>query len=422
MPATTIRKDESPSNERAVVLLQDAAQQLEKRTGDILYPCTSILTEADVQNHQILITYDEPNNQIKFSFALKPEAWISAVDSISSEGAHHGNIIFGNPNLSDSSFVLSESVYRQVGNTHLQVATATKGEAIISAAEGYVQIAVPVINSQINESLTAAASDITQAMELLNLSMWVEPVSEDSLSAWIQESYTAQNGANLQEHTVTIDEVYPGYFAPVVIDRAQELKEEFGQFALYHYFAERMLLPLAKTGVIYSKLGRMQRGLINTSAQSVQTDFETGGALGAFTTCVTEQRLQHKQANGYDLTAHSIVAILDPSEMDRTDYRALPYDWYGSKEEAGLTPREFIEFVSTDPDASRNEVVFNTGVKIKAFAVPQGRRTEVISLLTSEGVTEMNGKPIEECIIEASTQLDWLNIAWREQTTSIAVV
>ncbi len=414
MPVTTIRNDESLSNEQTIALLHNVAQQLEMKTGESLYASTGILTEADTQNHQILIVYDELNNQIKLSFALNPDAWIKAIDSISSKGVKHGNIVFGNPNSSDTSFILSESIYHQVGNTHIQISTATKDNSPISAAAGYVQITVPVTSSQIIESLTTAAPELTQAMELLNLVKWAEPASEDTLNAWMQESYTTQNGTNLHKHSVTIEEVYPGYFVPVVQNRAQELSEEFGRFALYHYFAERMLLPLAKTGVIYSKLGRMQRGLINTSAQSVQADFSTGGALGAFTTCVTEQRLRQKQEGRYDLTVHSIVAIIDPKEMDRTDFRALPYDWYGSSNEVGLTPREFIKFVSTDPEASRNEVVFHAGVKIKAFAVPEGRRDEIVSLLTREGVTEMNGTPIEECIIEASDQFDWLDIAWQE--------
>lgn len=421
MTRGTQSKNETSSSERSVYLLQEIASKLVEHSGDVLYPSASILTEADVQNHQILVIYDTSCNQVKLSFALKPDAWTDVLENPSQDEVQYGSIFFGNTSSDEESFLFSESIYRQVGTTHLQVAKATKGDLVISAAVGYVQLAIPVKEDGLSTSLALAADDINEAMELLGLSMWASPATENTAHAWMLETYTAQNSINVGRDKMAIEEVYPGYYVPTVVGRAQELKAEFGRFALYHYFAERMLLPLAKTGVIYSKLGRMQRGLVQTSAQSVQTDFETGGALGAFTTCVAEKRLKEKEERDYDLTVRSIVAIIDPNEMDRTDYRALPYDWYGSSNEPGLTPRDFLQFVSTDPDASRNEVVFNTGVKIKAFAVPQGRREELVALLKSEGVNEMNGKPIEECVIEAHTQLDWLNIAWQEQIQSIAV-
>jgi hypothetical protein len=404
-----------------LLLLDEVAARLKLQETGPLYPYTTILTEAPVKDHQILVIQDTTTQQLKFSFILGENAWQEAQEGISRDDkSSMGQIAFqdrNNPMV--NGFIFSESFYKQVGHSHIHVATAKKDGKRIQAAEGFVQVSIPLGSNDIGSVLKAATPDLTQVMETLGIPNWDYPLSEVTQTEWMQQAYTLQSGSNVNKHEVVVEEVYRGYSTPVVVGRDQELAAQFGRYAIYHYFAEKMLIPLAHSGVLLSKLRRMQLGATAASGNSTQTDFETGGACGAFTTATVQRRVQSEIEKGYDRNVYSIVAIVDPTELNRTDYRALPYDWYGAADEQGLTPEHFINFVATDPNASRNEIVFRNGVLIKAFAVPQGRRNEIIEYLIDNGITQMNGKPIQDVIFEADTQLSWFDIAWREHSTSI---
>lgn len=134
-----------------------------------------------------------------------------------------------------------------------------------------------------------------------------------------------------------------------------------------------------------------------------------GGADNVFTRIMNaEQRSK--------IQNHAVV--LKPEIFDRTDWYAYNVDSYGSTNEAHfagrLAPEEIFQRTMGDLDhySTDNEQMFRTGIGveyIEAIEVDELDRDELLEGLYQKGLSEVNGRPIEEVILarEFDDDDDW---------------
>jgi hypothetical protein len=151
------------------------------------------------------------------------------------------------------------------------------------------------------------------------------------------------------------------------------------------------IVTILKEGLLSSR-ERYQRGKFIKGA-STSVDFETGGADGVFV----------RMRTGAVSSGGSMFMVeIDPSEMGRMDKWAFNDDRYGRADptlnRVGL--KQVREIIGNGSLSSSNEVMFQGAIAPESFrAVRAGEaRSLVLEKLRREGITEINGIPIEEFI------------------------
>lgn len=185
-------------------------------------------------------------------------------------------------------------------------------------------------------------------------------------------------------------------------------REEFGFYAIYHTLYGNALVRVLKSGGVLSTYDRLSRG-IDVESKSPGIDLLTGGGFKVFTRMVTQTGINVSR----DCDAGGGVLIFKPDLLDRTDWFAYPRDRYGSLSEIDLeermTPEEIFDYInkegSFDEDAQsvKNEQMFNRGIGIEFFyryAVHSSElRDGVLAELRAEGISRINGEPIEAFVV-----------------------
>lgn len=200
---------------------------------------------------------------------------------------------------------------------------------------------------------------------------------------------------------LTRQEVFPGYSTYVENGKYEEYLAKYGEDVRAVHMLNSMSVDsvyrVLTTGLM-STTERFSRGVVKNGISSV-LDIDSGGADNVFTRIMNaEQRSK--------IQNHAVV--LKPEIFDRTDWYAYNVDSYGSTNEAHfagrLAPEEIFRRTMGDLKhySADNEQMFRTGIGvdyIEAIEVDELDRDELLEGLYQKGLSEVNGRPIEEVIV-----------------------
>lgn len=200
---------------------------------------------------------------------------------------------------------------------------------------------------------------------------------------------------------LTRKEVFPGYSTFVESGKHDEYLAKYGEDVRAVHMLNSMSVDsvyrVLTTGLM-STTERFSRGVVKNGISSV-LDIDSGGADNVFTRIMNaEQRSK--------IQNHAVV--LKPEIFDRTDWYAYNVDSYGSTNEAHfagrLAPEEIFQRTMGDLKhySADNEQMFRTGIGvdyIEAIEVDELDRDELLEGLHEKGLSEVNGRPIEEVIV-----------------------
>lgn len=200
---------------------------------------------------------------------------------------------------------------------------------------------------------------------------------------------------------LTRREVFPGYSTYVEDGKHEEYLAKYGEDVHAVHMLNSMSVDsvyrVLTTGLM-STTERFSRGVVKNGISSV-LDIDSGGADNVFTRIMNaEQRSK--------IQNHAVV--LKPEIFDRTDWYAYNVDSYGSTNEAHfaerLAPEEIFQRTMGDLKhySADNEQMFRTGIGveyIEAIEVDELDRDELLEGLREKGLSEVNGRPIEEVIV-----------------------
>lgn len=200
---------------------------------------------------------------------------------------------------------------------------------------------------------------------------------------------------------LTRREVFPGYSTYVENGKHEEYLAKYGEDVravhMLNSISADSVYRVLTTGLM-STTERFSRGVVRNGISSV-LDIDSGGADNVFTRIMNaEQRSK--------IQNHAVV--LKPEIFDRTDWYAYNVDSYGSTNEAHfagrLAPEEIFQRTMGDLKhySADNEQMFRTGIGveyIEAIEVDELDRDELLEGLRKKGLSEVNGRPIEEVIV-----------------------
>lgn len=200
---------------------------------------------------------------------------------------------------------------------------------------------------------------------------------------------------------LTRREVFPGYSTFVESGKHNEYLAKYGEDVRAVHMLNSMsvdsIYRVLTTGLM-STTERFSRGVVKNGISSV-LDIDSGGADNVFT------RIMNAEQRG-KIQNHAVV--LKPEIFDRTDWYAYNVDSYGSTNEAHfagrLAPEEIFRRTMGDLEhySADNEQMFRTGIGvdyIETIEVDELDRDELLEGLREKGLSEVNGRPIEEVIV-----------------------
>jgi len=310
-----------------------------------------------------------------------------------------------------------------------------RGATEIRSALGLVQIEIPIdgslgeseINSKINE-IFRNLLDIKEGLEAPDAE--AEKRYKTARYSWHHKLEESPLGEEDIERRLNREEVFPGYWTMVEKGKHREY-QDYSPHAIYSFVMNSRSIPdIIRIGGLISTHERYRRGFI-VDGMSSDYDLRTGGADSVFTSTVTEAGLKHNKEESdskipdpWELSYSiglkmSCFFIFEPDLFDRTDWYAYYADQYGSTDpnffQDREAPRELFENQKNNGFNVGNEQMFRLGIsieKIKAIAVSNNdKRAALLEELYSSGISEINGKPIEDFVIIGSTYEDFIDIS-----------
>ena len=297
---------------------------------------------------------------------------------------------------------LADATARELGDGVISRKRNTSN--LVRAAIGLVQMEVPKAMDEVTEKQTM--DEIFR--QDLGVEDALDEVSEraerDYKIARLKWQYKLEdlNAEQLgRAEKLTRREVFPGYSTYVENGKHEEYLAKYGEDVRAVHMLNSMSVDsvyrVLTTGLM-STTERFSRGVVKNGISSV-LDIDSGGADNVFTRIMNaEQRSK--------IQNHAVV--LKPEIFDRTDWYAYNVDSYGSTNEAHfagrLAPEEIFQRTMGDLKhySADNEQMFRTGIGvdyIEAIEVDELDRDELLEGLREKGLSEVNGRPIEEVIV-----------------------
>ena len=297
---------------------------------------------------------------------------------------------------------LADATARELGDGVVSRKRNTSN--LVRAAIGLVQIEVPkamdeVTAKQTMDEIFRQDLGVEDALDEVS-----ERAERDYKIARLKWQYKLEdlNAEQLERaEKLTRREVFPGYSTFVESGKHNEYLAKYGEDVRAVHMLNSMSVDsvyrVLTTGLM-STTERFSRGVVKNGISSV-LDIDSGGADNVFTRIMNaEQRSK--------IQNHAVV--LKPEIFDRTDWYAYNVDSYGSTNEAHfagrLAPEEIFRRTMGDLKhySADNEQMFRTGIGvdyIEAIEVDELDRDELLEGLREKGLSEVNGRPIEEVIV-----------------------
>ena len=297
---------------------------------------------------------------------------------------------------------LADATARELGDGVISRKRNTSN--LVRAAIGLVQMEVPkamdeVVAKQTLDEIFKQDLGVEDALDDVS-----EMAERDYKIARLKWQYKLEdlNAEQLgRAEKLTRSEVFPGYSTYVENGKHEEYLAKYGEDVRAVHMLNSMSVDsvyrVLTTGLM-STTERFSRGVVKNGISSV-LDIDSGGADNVFTRIMNaEQRSK--------IQNHAVV--LKPEIFDRTDWYAYNVDSYGSTNEAHfagrLAPEEIFRRTMGDLKhySADNEQMFRTGIGvdyIEAIEVDELDRDELLEGLREKGLSEVNGRPIEEVIV-----------------------
>lgn len=162
------------------------------------------------------------------------------------------------------------------------------------------------------------------------------------------------------------------------------------------------IVKIMQSPGLLSNNNRFRAGIKRTGASPVE-DFRTGGSDNVFTRVGVANKNNPRFDDCYRGDRYRI--LIDPKEMQRTDWYAHTGDSFGSTEASAMTARlspvEFIQQMSTSY-RSGNEIMFRQGIAKESFTgiscQSSSLRAELLEKFKQAHITAVNGIPIEDFV------------------------
>ncbi|MET7296871.1 hypothetical protein ABZS79_33050 [Streptomyces griseoloalbus] len=282
-------------------------------------------------------------------------------------------------------------------------------KAAMETAQGLQDLQVQEIVHQRMESLMGLDSDALQtAMKRIHLeaSHKVLPMKVEVVRDAVAKASGFTSGAELAaspgyEPTPSTSGKWLTWSRFDVTGNKVEIQDAFKGRSLTHSLNGGDLASLLGTGVLASTEKRAVMGIGGGLGMSEQEDKMTGGANSVF---LRLKQTPTKPGGGR-------LIWDDPSVlMQRSDYYAYSGDHYGAinpahsyYDSADIT-RDPMKIAHFHPSAS-NEIMFRNGIDLLGAEAPSrivchtaAERNSILASLTSRGITQLGGKPVEDVL------------------------
>jgi hypothetical protein len=158
---------------------------------------------------------------------------------------------------------------------------------------------------------------------------------------------------------------------------------------------------------LLSNNNRFKAGMKRVGASPVE-DFRTGGSDNVFTRIGVKNKNNPRFDDSYRGSRYRI--LIDPKEMQRTDWYAFDSDSFGNSDASRLasrpSPVEFIKNMATSY-RSGNEIMFRHGIAKESFigisCQSNSLKAELLDKFKKANITAVNGIPIEDFVKVGST-------------------
>lgn len=206
---------------------------------------------------------------------------------------------------------------------------------------------------------------------------------------------------------MNVSEVYDGYTTYINEAVGEEYKKAGLRYVWSGITDAEDVVKIINSPGLSSNNNRFIQGMKRAGASPIR-DFETGGSDNVFTRIGVEGT----SASFDDCYRGSTYRILiDPKEMQRTDWYAYTSDSFGTVEEAMMAKRtapiDFIKQMKSNYE-SGNEIMFRKGISKDSFigisCETDRLRATLLKEFKAAGVTEVNGTPIEK-FVKVSTKI-----------------
>ncbi|MFF4534024.1 hypothetical protein ACFY1P_32745 [Streptomyces sp. NPDC001407] len=290
-------------------------------------------------------------------------------------------------------------------------------KAAMETAQGLQDLQVQEIVHQRMESLMGLDSDALQTqMKRIHLeaAQKVLPMKVDVVRDAVAKASGFADGAALAaspgyDPTPSTTGKWLTWSRFDVTGKQEEIKTAFKGRRLTHSIGGGGLSSLLGTGVLASTEKRAVMGIGSGLGQSELDDKMTGGANSVFL------RVQDSD----DYLGGGTLIWDDPSVlMRRSDYYGYNGDHYGAinpkhyKYSKGAITRDPMKIANFH--AGSNEVMFRNGIDLLGAEAPSrivcksaSERTQILASLSSRGITELGGKPVEDVLCLTSDYSDY---------------
>ena len=398
-------------------IVQDFGDGELERSGEtVVRPRSEIICDhGHIEGQRIDIICKTDQDEVEFSFKLRDSSTLA--DSLESSrvtqsgaAVNEGEITFQSASNPDDSYSACRALCFERDGLRVQIAAPVKTERA-RALRGLVRIDAPkdMPPEEVEATLARILEEDFQIPDALSE---VPPEDEQKYKrarfAWQHKIGTelspeqAESAEGLQQ-----EEVFPGYTTYVEPGKHKEyLRHGEGLRAVHelHSGDARSIARVLQTGLMCSS-ERYTRGVMR-NGMSTEEDFQTGGADSVFTRIQTPEQQRHG--------VYRAKVILKPEVFDRTDWYTYEGDHFGSTEDSEFASRaepdeifrkvaEGTHFVGT------NEQMFRTGIGpryVESIVVYSYDRDKIIADLKARGITEFDGKPIEDIIIADDSVID----------------
>lgn len=197
-----------------------------------------------------------------------------------------------------------------------------------------------------------------------------------------------------------LQEVFPGY--STYVDAGAQM--EYRKAGLTHIWAgvdsADSVVAICQSDGFTATNYRITSGMKKCGA-SPGADMHTGGADSVFTRIGVAGSKQNYNSS---YLGDTYRVIIDPNELNRTDWYAYDYDNYGNARDDlpdRLHPVDFIKKMKSKYKGG-NEIMFRHGISTENFVgiscQDDNARAMLLESFKDAGITEYNGIPIEDFV------------------------
>ncbi len=376
--------------------------------------------------------------------------------------------------LDNKHLTVSEAYLIEYKGVKIRVAQPERNGEVVRSVIGLVDIEIPCTEER-NLNDLKLEEVVNEVLNILGVADGLTPPTLEAIREYCIARYCWHHKKSYPELTpdelteiafLERYEVFPGYSTLVSPEKHLEYMSRHGEFASFHRVpTPDRIIQIVKSGGLMSSTERFRRGAAINGMSSI-SDINSGSADSVFTRTITKNSKLPEDASFPD----GYYIIFNPDLYNRTDWYAYPWDKFGSTERSEfdnrITPDQILE-ASKEPYNYTNEQMFRTGISTSSFEAiacsslpgikqiladnlelsaeqidlvwavgPQkvielldisnieyingmpaidflykDPRMNMIGSFLRSGITEVNGKPVAQFVIEVETLKGFVDIA-----------